>query len=188
MRHLLLIPLLVFLNITPALAKNLELNLGEHSAQAKYNSAVGGTNYGRSELNFGVLYNNDYQATVAELALLVVDNAGARTPGLEIGIGPKVWFAKRNDDTAVAVAIGARMKYKLGMDDRLFTRARLFYAPSIVSFSDANKMWEISGELGYEILPTADGYFGYRVIEAEFPLDSNKMLDNSAYFGIRIEF
>jgi len=188
MRLLQLIPLLLFVASTSAVAKNFELNLGEHSAQAKYNSAVGGTNYGRSELIVGALYNDKEQASVSELSLLVVDNAGARTPGLEIGIGPKVWFAKKDENTAVAVAVGARLKYKIGMDDRLFTRARFFYAPSIVSFSDANKMFEASAELGYEVLPTADAYFGYRVIEAEFPLKSDKFLDNSAYFGIRIQF
>jgi len=188
MRLLQLISLLLILSSTQVFAQNLELNLSEHSAQAKYSAAVGGTTYGRSELVFGGLYNDKEKTTLGEISLLVVDNAGVNSPGLELGIGPKVWVAKRGDNSAVAVAIGGRMKYKLGMNDRLFTRARVFYAPSIVTFSDANKMWEVSAEIGYEILATADVYGGYRVIEAEFPVDADRFLDNSAYFGIRIQF
>jgi len=188
MRIQLLIPLLVFIGSTQAFAQNFEFNLSEHAAQANFTSAVGGTTYGRTELTVGGVYNDIKQASIAELSLLVVDSAGARSPGLQVGIGPKVFFAKRDDNTAFAIAVGAQAKYKLGMDDRLFTRGQVFYAPSIVTFSDANKMYQVSAELGYEILPTADGYVGYRVIEAEFPLNSDKVLDSSAYFGIRIQF
>jgi len=188
MRIQLLIPLLVLLSTTQAFAANFELNLSEHAAQGKYTSAVGGNNFGKTEFTMGGVYNDDKQATVAEMSVLVVDQAGANSPGLEMGIGPKLFFARRDDYNAFAVAIGARMKYKIGMNDRLFTRARFFYAPSIVTFADANKMFEVSAELGYEMLTTADAYFGYRVIEAEFPLNDDKVLDNSAYFGIRIQF
>jgi len=188
MRLLQLIPLLFFLSTTQVYAQNFELNLGEHSAQAKYSAAVGGTAYGRSELVFGGLHNDKEKTSMGEFALLVVDSAGAGTPGLELGIGPKVYVAKRDENSAVAVAIGGRLKYKLGMNDRLFTRAAFFYAPSIVTFSDANKMWEFSAELGYEMLATADFYAGYRVIEAEFPVNADRFIDNSAYFGIRLQF
>lgn len=188
MRLLQLVPLLFLIGSTQAFAQNFELNLGEHSAQAIYTTAVGGTNYGRSELNFGALYNDKEKTTLGEFSLMVVDSAGANSPGLELGIGPKIWVAQRDDRSAVAVAIGGRLKYKLGMNDRLFTRARFSYAPSIVTFADANKMWEASAELGYEMLATADFYGGYRVIEAEFPNYDNHFLDNSAYFGIRIQF
>ena len=187
-RFLIWVSGLGLLSATPAFAQNLEINLAQHSAQFKYSTAVGGSNYGRSEMYIGGLYNDDKRAAVSELALLVVDNAGSKTPGLTMGLGPKVWVAKRGDYSAVAIAIGADFKYKLGMDDRLFTRAHAFYAPSIVSFGDANKMYELSLTLGYEMLPTADAYFGYRTIKADFPLDSDRILDNSLFFGIRIAF
>lgn len=177
-----------FLLTSQAHAENLEINLAQHSAQLKYATSVGSTTYGRSEMSYGALYNNDKKANVVGVALMVVDNAGSATPGLEVGIGPKLWLATRDDYRALCLAIGGKLKFKVAPQDRFFARAAFFYAPSIVSFSDANNMHEISADLGYEILPTADMYVGYRSIKAEFPKLSDKTLDNSTYFGMHLRF
>lgn len=171
-----------------AYAENLDLALGDKSAQLQYITSAGGTTYGRTELSFAGLYNEKTKATLGEIGLLVVDAAGSKTPGLVIGIGPKLWFTDQAQGNAVALGLGARFRYKSSAQDRLFTRTRLFYAPSVVAFGDADSMYEFAFEFGYEMLPTADIYLGYRNIVTDYHDTDDDILDESAYFGMKLQF
>jgi hypothetical protein len=70
-------------------ARSLDINLSNDSAQFKYASLVGATTFGRTEVGYGFLYNNDHDL-LGEISLLVIDEAGSKSPGLELGVGPKL--------------------------------------------------------------------------------------------------
>jgi len=188
MLRLMLVLLLSVISST-SLARSFDINLSSDAAQFKYGSLVGGTNYGRTEMGIGFLYNED-DNYLGEIGLLVIDEAGTKTPGLELGVGPKFWFGgsdKANVDVA-AIGLGGQFRYKNFNVPRIVYGASVYYAPSIVSFMDADNMLEYDIRVEYELLPTANVYVGYRSIEADIKNRDNVDIDKSAILGLRFKF
>ena len=172
-----------------ATAQTFDMNLSDTSAQFKFSNRIGNPGAGRSELGFGFLYNDDNNY-LAEASLLIIDVAGTKTPGLEVGVGPKLYVAKHKDTggNAVAVGIGGQLRYKLPSLSRINFTVAGYYAPSIVSFSDANDMYELGAQAGYEILPTANVYLGYRHIEVNFDPIGSHSIDETWMVGMKFSF
>jgi len=167
-------------------AASFDLNLNNKSAQVRFASVIGGTTMGRTETSVGFLYN-DEEKYVLDISLLVVDVAGSKSPGLEIGVGPKFYFADGDKGEAIAIGLGGRLRYKIPAIQRLNFGLEGYYAPDIVAFANADNMYEVEFRTGYEILPTADIYAGYRRIRAKFDL-GDETLDESIMFGFKLSF
>jgi len=173
-----------------ATAQGMDINLGNKSASFRYNAFVGGSTFGRTELNFGFLYNSD-KNRYGDVGLLVVDQAGSKAPGLEVGIGPKVMFLWDNDRDAkgAVIALGGRLNYKPQKLNRLRAGLEGYYAPNITSFIDSKSAYYLEARLGYEVLPTATAYIGYRRIYGSFNKDyGSGTLDNTGMLGIQFRF
>ena len=178
-----------------ASAARLDANLSQDSARFNYYTLVGGSNYGRTEMNAGLLYNND-KNTLWELGIQVIDVAGTKTPGLQIGVGPKVYFmtsskSKTNDKDAqgLSIALGGNLRYNIPRVPRLYLHGMLYYAPSITSTLDANSFLEVGFRVGYEILPTANVYLGLRQVKVRYTKGiGDKKLDDSAMVGMSFTF
>jgi len=172
-----------------SLARSFDMNLSNDAAQFKYGTHVGSTNYGRSEMTVGFLYNED-DTYLTEVGLLVTDEAGTKTPGLELGVGPKFWFggSDKADVNFAGIGLGGQLRYKNMAVPRIVYGASLFYAPSIVSFLDADNIIEYDIRVEYELLPTANVYVGYRNIDADIKNRNNAEIDDSAIIGLRFNF
>ena len=171
-------------------AQKLDINLSNDSAQFIYTSQVGGSTLGRTEMNAGFLYNED-DNTLFDLGLLVVDLAGSKTPGLEVGVGPKFYYASSDkpDATVAAIALGGQLRFKLPSVPRVAVGGSAFYAPHITSTLDADSVFELNTRLVYELLPTADAYVGYRKIRVSYDKGKGKEdLDNGVFFGLKFAF
>ncbi|HEB92039.1 MAG TPA: hypothetical protein ENI94_00900 [Gammaproteobacteria bacterium] len=181
---------LFFVSSSLVMAQGLDINLGNKSASFRYNAFVGGSTFGRTELNFGVLYNED-KNRYADIGLLVVDTAGSKAPGLEVGIGPKVMFMweDERDVKGAAIALGGRLNFKPQKMKRLRLGLEGYFAPSITSFLDLDNAYTLEGRVGYEILPTATAYVGYRRIQASFnKSQGTHAIDQGAFLGIQLFF
>jgi len=184
-----LFALLVTLSVisTTATARKFDLNFSDTSAQFKYDFLVGATNYGRTELGVGFIYNEDNN-NLAELGLQVIDQAGSKTPGLELGVGPKIYIADTDAGDAAAVGLGGQLQYKYPGLPRVVYVGMFYFAPGIVSFLDAEDMYEFAVRLKYELLPSANAYVGYRKIEVEFEKTGDTVIDDSAHVGLEFKF
>jgi len=173
-----------------AAAQNFSLTLGDKSARLGYGSYVGGSTYGRTEMNASLLYNT-HDNRYLDLGLLVVDNAGSKNPGLEVGLGPKLMFFWHGDlnDQGLAIALGGRLNFKPMQFKRMRMGLSAFYAPTITSFIDARDVYELDARVGYEILPTASAYLGWRRINADFNKGHGRNnIDESGYLGMEFSF
>jgi hypothetical protein len=172
-----------------SLARSFDINLSDSAAQFRYSSLVGATNYGRTEMTLGVLYNED-DNYLAEVALLVIDEAGTKTPGLELGVGPKLWIGgSDNSDVEIGgIGLGGQVRYKNLNSPRIIYGASLFYSPDIVAFLDAETILEYDIRIEYELLPTANVYLGYRNIESDIKNRKNVEIDESVIIGLRFKF
>ena len=170
-------------------ARSIDINLADDAAQFKYGTLVGGTNYGRTEMEAGFLYNEN-DNVLAEVGLLVIDEAGSKSPGLELGVGPKFWFgdADKPDIQISGIGLGGRLRFKAINMPRIVYGASLFFAPSIVSFIDAEQIFEYEIRIEYELLPTANVYIGYRNIEADIKNRKDVEIDESGVIGLLFKF
>ena len=170
-------------------ARSFDINLSSDAAQFKYGSLVGGTNYGRTEMNVGFLYNED-DNYLGEIGLLVIDEAGSKTPGLELGVGPKFWFGGSDEaDVDISgIGLGGQLRYKNINVPRIVYGASIYYAPGIVAFMDAEGLLEYDIRVEYELLPTANVYIGFRSIEADIKNRKDVEIDESAIIGLRFKF
>lgn len=188
-RHLIAVFSLLAVSGT-AMAQKLDINLGGESARFTYSSLVGGSTFGRSEMSAGLLYNED-ENFLFDLGLLVIDMAGSKTPGLELGVGPKFFYANfdRADTSAAGIALGGSMRLKPASVPRLNFVATAYYAPSITSTLDGDTYLETEFRIGYDLLPTATAYIGFRKIRIS--LDKNKGtddLDKTGMAGLKFSF
>ena len=167
-------------------AATFDINLSNESAQIRYATVIGGSTLGRTESSVALLYT-DSEKYVVDFSLLVIDVAGSKSPGLEVGVGPKFFYANGDNGNAVAIGLGGQLRYKIPGLQRVNFGIDGYYAPNIVSFADASNMYEIGLRLGYEILPTADVYTGYRRIHANYDL-GEETLDEAVVFGLRVSF
>lgn len=171
-------------------AQSLEINLNQDSARFTYSSLVGGSNYGRTELNAGFLYNES-DNVLFDLGLQVIDVAGSKTPGLQIGVGPRVYYVDSDeyDGSGVGVALGGNLRYKLSGAPRMSLAGTAYYAPSITSTLDVESLFELGLRVSYEMLPTANVYLGYRRIRVDLGKPVGYIiLDKGAIFGMKFTF
>ena len=171
-------------------AARLDANLNQESARFSYYSLIGGSTYGRTEMGVGILYNEDKNALL-DLGLQVIDVAGSKSPGLEIGVGPKLYYmiSDKPDVSGLSIALGGVLRYNLPSVQRLSLQGTLYYAPSITSTLDTSSFLEYGARVGYEILPTANVYLGYRRINVDYIKGVGRhTLDDSFMLGMNFSF
>ena len=165
-----LLAVTLFIASAGVYAAKVDINLAQDSARFTYFSSVGGSNYGRTEMSAGLMYNEE-KNSLWELGIQVIDAAGSKSPGLELGIGPKLYYFNSDHDpdaSGLVIAIGGSFRYKFPQMQRAFISGALYYAPSITSTIDANNYMEFGLRAGYELLPTADVYVGIRNIRVDY--------------------
>jgi len=181
--------LLILLSTTVS-AQRLDINLKQDSARFSYIALIGGSTFGRTEMNAGILYNEDGNQA-ANVGLQVIDMAGSKTPGLEVGVGPRFYYLKHDasNSSAAAVAVGGQLRYKLPSVQRLSLIGNLFYAPSITTTLDADNLYEFGMGASYELLPTANVYLKYRRIRADFTKGVGaETIDSGVVLGMNFSF
>lgn len=173
-----------------AQAAKVDVNLAQDSARFTYYSLIGGSNFGRTEMSSGLMYNDDKNLLV-ELGLQVIDVAGTKSPGLEIGVGPRLYYFSSDvpDASGLVIAVGVNFHYKLAQMQRVIFSGNVHYAPSITSTIDADTYSEIAIRAGYELLPSADIYLGYRGIRVDYTKGIGEhTLDDTAMVGMTFSF
>ena len=142
-RRLLAVSLL--LGSSVAVADTVDINVGNKVAQFKYGVPSGIA--GKSSLFASFLYNDDNDA-LADAGLLVLTEEGT-VPGLSLGVGAKAVAASLNKVSpsrkfVSGVALGGQVRFELPADRRFAVVGEFHYAPSIISFGDADHFSQVA--------------------------------------------
>jgi hypothetical protein len=87
-----------------------------------------------------------------------------------------------------ALAIGGQLRYSVPPYRRLILGAEGYYAPDVVTSSPAENVSYSSAYVGYEVVPDALVYFGYRDISADLRDRGDRTIDSGWHFGVRFAF
>ncbi|MDR2877295.1 MAG: YfaZ family protein [Chromatiales bacterium] len=166
----------------------LDLNLNNDAALVRYLAYDGRAGaFGKREMDVGLLFTTDHDY-MAMFGAQVIAEAGATVPELEAGLGLKLFGLRFDRDNMFALSIGGQVKYSLPPSRRFVLGAEGYYAPNVVTTSPAESLSYVSAYAGYEVVPEALIYVGYRRISVDLKNIGNSLMDNGGHFGVRFRF
>ncbi len=172
-------------------AKSLDVNLNNDAADFTFNIfPAGSTRFGEAQLELGFLFtsNSDY---VGSAGLLVVGETGSGSPGLDAGIGVRLFGGTTdNSNDFIALALSGLLNYSPPSLDRLKLGVYIDYSPEIVTFMDGDNFLHYGVRVGYEVLQQAQVYVGYRKMELD-PTGSRQSkedIDSGGHVGVEFYF
>lgn len=117
-------------------------------------------------------------------------SAGMKFIGGEIDVDESRIGSLSDADSVGALALGfqAGLLLRPARYNPIDLSFEGFYAPSITSFSDAERFGEISARLQIEIMTRARAFIGYRRLRFDTEDAENITLDRSAHVGLSITF
>ncbi len=112
--------------------------------------------------------------------------------GLRFGLGFKGTYTEVGRLKHAAVPLGVELAYTLPIDMAIpvIISGSLDYAPSVLSFKDADRYMEKRVELGVQIVEQATLFVGYRKIETDFEksLGGDYTYNDAGYIGFKVKF
>jgi len=160
-----------------------------------------------ANIDLGELNRSDYpDAYFLTLGLLDVDNKESTDPlfsagfmlrqkltgaeGFKFGFGFKGTYTKVAKQKHAAIPLNAELTYSIDLAMPILISGTLSYAPSVLSFKDADKYFEARAEVGIRIIEQGTLFIGYRKVETDF--DGNKGGDyrynDTGYIGFKVRF
>lgn len=174
-------------------ADTIDFNLRDNSVQLQYIAPMGRDSLGTSELHAGFLYNNNNinnnnKSRIFNIGLLVKGAVGESDSGVTAGVGLKGLIASTNVNSALAIALGGQVRVAPPAVPRLGIVGQLYFSPSIVTYRDAERYFEVDVRVEYELIPQAAAYLGYRTVKVTLKTKNEIELDSGVFAGVRMSF
>jgi len=175
---------MLFMSAT-ASAEDVEITLGNNSARFMYITEAFGQDFGRLEMEAGVLYteDSDYLANFG----LLVRGESVSVPMI-VSLGARAYAAEVQNYSVGAIAIGGDLLFNPEIWGGVGLGANYYVAPGVVAFRDAKDLQEYGLYLSYQITQQARVALGYRVIDVGINNVGNIELDKGGYFGLNLSF
>ena len=178
---------------------NAEINLNETDIEAaitldagQFNDAVDPdtTFFGFRFLKSDPASSNQTQINNYFEGNFHVQNTVGSLTDLQIGIGVKVAYSTfPGDRQFIAVPLGMNLSYALPTQDfvPLYLEGMVYYAPQVLSFSDAKNFFEYKVNFDIEPIDRARITMGYRRIDTRYT-DIDVTLNESWFVGVKFKF
>ncbi len=184
MRTSLIVLVGLLLGVTPVAAGDLALDWTSSAARVSYGHTTRG---GGLHLEGGWLHDEDF-GDAAHAGLHVVGNAWSKgSSQLRAGLGGRVYWIDADFDDGVAVGIGGFASYRFP-DTRFRAETRLYFAPDTLTADGIDDLVEGVIRFAVEVVPRAELYFGYRVIELDFDTGVSVDMDDQIHVGLNLRF
>lgn len=107
--------------------------------------------------------------------------------GLSIGLGARLVYLEDFMAIPLAVKASYAVMFADSMPAASFS-ATLLYAPTVLSFDDAQNYFEFRAEVSMEVISSVSIYGGYRDIETEYIDEDFDTLNSNFYIGLKMGF
>lgn len=191
-----LMPVFLFLVFVGALPKNAhaqdesgEISLSDESVQLRYIREITRSQISSDpgELGFGLFWNENRDFVAS--ANYAIEASRLRFDRLSLMAGPVAYAAMLNTENTdvFALALGAEVRFELLRRRGVDIVGRAAYAPDILTFGSADKLWDVIGRVEIPLADRITGFGGYRLFEVDL-LDGTNELEESLHLGIRYDF
>jgi len=183
---------------TGTYASGFDLSLSNESANIEYLSPVrkftrgnrGGQLESTGLLSLGIFYNELDDVVAHGKIIAVGTQTNTRVPyQLEFGVKAFAGKVKQNDTDVGALAVGGGIKIQNPAKyNPIDLKVEAFFTPGITTFGDTDSLLEIIARVSLEIVPAAQAYVAYRLLEVEDKSHATLELDDNVHLGIRLQF
>jgi hypothetical protein len=194
-----LITIAALLPSSNALAIGLDLKISSEIAEAILLTQNATFGYGGADIGFGLLINenDDFMLTGA---IMVSGSGTGDVRALHLGVGGKAYAGKldfqsnntgntsQEDPSGGAIAIGGNVRYVFPAKMPFAILVEGFWAPSVLSFSDFDNLYEYRADIELEVTPSARAYLGYRKMQVQLDTGYDYDVDDTVHIGVRFEF
>jgi hypothetical protein len=190
---MLLLSISVFAIVCPAHAGDLELAIGDEAIQLSYLTSATMMGTQEQNLNFGLLFT-EKRDIVASMGLTAPALLGeARLPKwLSIALGVKGYFSLIADPREIEVfslAPGIDCRFTLPTEMSMHLSGSFYYAPKIMTFGDADDMYDFTARYEVDFTSTATGFIGYRLLRYDQEADVPRFyVVDDIHLGVRVTF
>lgn len=169
-------------------ANGLDISLSDETANVVYLTDSGSFGYGGADVGFGLFWNEN-DDFVGHANILVTSNPQSGN-NFQFGVGAKGFLGTVDvpDEDVAAVGIGGVVRYVIPAQTPMGISVEAYYAPDITSFSDTESLKEVTTRFEIEVMPSARGYVGYRLLEPELENAGDVEIDDEIHLGIRFTF
>ena len=168
-----------------ASSEELNIQVGNDTARFMYLTEAFGQDFGRLELEAGLLYN-EKDGSLVNVGLLVRGESVSFP--LIISVGARGYFAKLNSNNVAAVAIGGDLLFSPESWGGLGGGVYYYTAPGVLSFSDSEGLTEYGVYANFQITPQAKLAVGYQKIDFSVKNGADITIDSGAYFALNLSF
>ena len=165
-----------------AAAGSVDLNLSNHSIEAKFYA-----NAGAADWTFGGLYNRDTRDRALNVGLLATGDSAIGNSRFEGGLGGKVYSVTVGNADVLALALGGQARWFPG-NGSFALGAYVFYAPHVVTLLDGQRFFDVGVRAEVEVIRNSFLYVGYRQMQAELDNQVKLNVDKGAFVGMQIKF
>ena len=188
-----LITITALLSTTNAPAAGLDLKLSSETAEVTFLTQSATFGYGGADIGIG-LFINEQDDFLANGSIIVSGSGTGDVRALHFGVGGKIYAGRLDfgpnvpNPSGGAIAIGGNLRYVFPSSTPFAILVEGFWAPSVTSFSDFDRLVEYRAALELEVTPSARAYIGYRKLEVELDTGLKDVLDDNAHIGVRFAF
>ena len=165
-----------------AAAGSVDLNLSNHSIEAKFYA-----NAGAADWTFGGLYNRDTRDRALNVGLLATGDSAIGNSRFEGGLGGKVYSVTVGNADVLALALGGQVRWFPG-NGSFALATYVFYAPHVVTLLDGQRFFDVGVRAEVELIRNSFLYVGYRQVQAELDNQVKLNVDKGAFVGMQIKF
>ncbi len=188
-----LITIAALLSTTNVTAAGLDLKLSSETAEVTFLTQSATFGYGGADIGIG-LFINEQDDFLVNGSIIVSGSGTGDVRALHFGVGGKIYAGRLDfgpnvpDPSGGAIAIGGNLRYVFPSSTPFAILVEGFWAPSVTSFSDFDRLVEYRAALELEVTPSARAYIGYRKLEVELDTGLKDVLDDNAHIGVRFAF
>lgn len=171
---------------TPLFANELDLRISDDSLHGNYS-----VNNRDAKVMFGLGYfykNSDSSVNVINTDLHAKGQTALGNLPTTIGIGIQGNIFKEGEFKGSAIGVGGSVRVNIPETPGISIETALHYAPSVLSFSDADEFRRARLQLNYRIIENADISFGYHYLNAGVENGKNHTLESGVFLGMKLKF
>jgi hypothetical protein len=165
-----------------AAAGSMDLNLSNHTIEAKFYA-----NAGAADWTFGGLYNRDTKDRALNVGLLATGDSPIGNSRIEGGLGGKLYSVRVGNADVLALTLGGQLRWFPG-NGSFALGPYVFYAPRVVTLLDGRQFFDIGVRAEVELIRNSFLYIGYREVQAELSNNVKVNVDKGGFVGMQIKF
>ncbi|WP_419811220.1 YfaZ family outer membrane protein [Bacterioplanoides sp.] len=170
---------------------SLDLSIANEMARVGYDATKVGSGM---HVSADFLHHTD-DGNIGSVGLHVVDVRN-EDPDLYIGVGGKLYGFSADeadedgdDASGAAIGLGGFFRYRLPGVPEVSVAGYAYYAPSVISFADADNLFDSDVRIQYSLIPTARVYAGYRYTGIKIEDVSDRVeLGDGLHVGLKLDF